>query len=58
MHLLQSMAELSALLSPAENVAYLSESWDDSAQMDMVSAEVEMGFNQPNHGHLVIKGRL
>ena len=55
MHLLQSMAELSALLSPAENVAYLSESWDDSAQMDMVSAEVEMGFNQPNHGHLVIK---
>ena len=56
MHLLQSTDELRAQLSPAENAAYLSNSWDDDSQIDMVSDEVKMDFTNPNRGHLVIKG--
>ena len=44
MNLLRSMDELRAFLSPAENAAYLSDAWDDNAQIDMVSDEVKMNF--------------
>ena len=56
MKLLRSTNELRAFLSPAENAAYLSDAWDDNAQMDMVSDEVKMDFTNPNRGHLIIKG--
>ena len=56
MNLLRSMDELRAFLSPAENAAYLSDAWDDNAQIDMVSDEVKMNFTNPNRGHLFIKG--
>ncbi|MFT5451027.1 MAG: hypothetical protein ACI9N9_000508, partial [Enterobacterales bacterium] len=56
MHILQSIAELKALLNPNEVAAYLTDAWNDVEQTSMVTDEISMSFQNPASGNLVIKG--
>ena len=56
MHILKSTAELKALLSPIEVAAYLTDAWNGSEQLNMVTDEINMCFENPAQGKLIIKG--
>ncbi|PCJ48442.1 MAG: hypothetical protein COA74_08585 [Gammaproteobacteria bacterium] len=56
MELLQTTAELKAVLSPVEQVAYLTDAWDESDQLNWVTDEINMSFQNPASGSLLIKG--
>jgi ornithine cyclodeaminase len=56
MHILKSTAELKALLSPIEVAAYLTDAWNGSEQLNMVTDEINMSFENPAQGKLIIKG--
>ena len=56
MQLLQSIAELRALLSPIESLTYLTNDCNTSANLDVVTDKITMDFLHPTSGNLTIRG--